>query len=148
MSLPAWFSPLADILSVIGFGITIWVLIVTRSLRRTFALRARTPELRRSLNATAKSLPALLSDWPAKKNETLVVIANAHAVLENLLAKLPRNERASVARLAKTMRGRRTGFFGHLPIAAYTDDDLWNVFADLQGVIAGLEQREKDATWE
>lgn len=148
MSVPALLSPIADILSLLGFGLTVWVLIVTRSLKRTFALRARTPELRKSLEASAKKLSALLGRWPESKNETFALIANARAVLENLSAKLPRSEKSAVACLVKEMRGRREGWLTYTPIARYTEDDLWKIFADLQGVIASLEQRERDASWE
>lgn len=148
MSVPDWLSPVADVLSLVGFGLTVWVLIVTRSLKRTFALRARTPELRRSLERSAKKLPSLLGAWPQSKNETLALLANARAVLENLSAKLPRSERGTVDRLVRNMHGRRAGMFTYMTISHYTDDDLWKIFADLQGVIASLEQREKDASWE
>jgi hypothetical protein len=148
ISIPAWLSPLADVLSLIAFGMTVWVLVVTRSLKRTFALRARTPQLRRSLAATAKSLPPLIGAWPQRKNDTLQVLANTRAILENLRRKLPRSERASVKRLVRDLHGRRNGLFRHVPLSQYEEDDLWTIFADLQAMITSLEQREKDATWE
>lgn len=148
MSVPNWLSSVADVLSLVGFGLTVWVLIVTRSLKRTFALRARTPELRKSLEGSAKKLPALLSEWPQSKNETLVLLASARAVLENLSEKLPRSERGAVDRLIGEMHGRRAGMFASMATANYTDDQIWKIFAGLQGVIASLEQREKDASWE
>lgn len=147
MSTPTWLSPLADILSLIAFGMTVWVLHETRSLRRTFALRVRTPQLRRSLVATAKSLPPLITVWPQKRNDTLQVLANTRAILENLRSKLPRGERIPVKRLVRALHGRRTGLFRRMPVSEYKEDDLWAIFADLQGLITSLEQREKDATW-
>lgn len=148
VAFPEWLSPVADVLSVFGFALTIWVLKVTSSLKRSFALRARTPELRKSLAASARKLPPLLAVWPQSKNETLAVLAHTRALLVNLSTKLPRNERGPVNRLASSMRGRRSGFFSLVPASNYSADEHWEVFAELQGIIATLEQREKDATWE
>jgi hypothetical protein len=148
MRLPPWLSDLANILEVLGFLLTIWVLVETYSIRRTFALRGRTPQLRRSLATAARALPPLLRAWPGTKNETLAILANARAVLENLHRKLPRKERTAVAQLLSDLRERRVGLFKRVPISDYTDQEMWKLFADLQGVIASLEQREKDATWE
>lgn len=50
--------------------------------------------------------------------------------------------------LAKKMRGRRSRVFQFTPAASYTDDDHWNIFTELNGIIAMLDQREKDASWE
>lgn len=148
MPVPDWLSPIADVLSIVSFGLTIWVLFETHSLRRSFALRGRVPELKRSLTSSAKKLPTLLSRWPQSRNETLAIIASARAVLENLLIKLPRRERTAVQRLVREMRGRRISLINYVPISSYTEDDMWNIFAGLQEVIASLEQRERDATWE
>ena len=146
--MPDWLSPLADILSTVGFAMTVWVLIVTRSLRRAFALRARTPELRKSLSSVVKSLPPLLGNWPNSRNETLPALIHCRAILENLALKLPRSERTSTERLIARLNGQRTGLFKFVSVGEYSDQELWSIFAELQGVIASLEQREKDATWE
>ncbi|WP_284617468.1 hypothetical protein [Aquabacterium humicola] len=148
ITLPQWVSPVADLLSLVGFGITVWVLVVTRSLKRAFALRARTPELRKSLAASAKSLPTLIRTWPLSRSDTLGELANVRALLENLRIKLPRSERATIDQLIRALRGRRKALLRWIPASEYAEDDLWKIFADLQGVVTALEQREKDAKWE
>lgn len=148
MALLEWLSPVADVLSVLGFGMTLWVLLLTRSIKRTFALRARTPQLRLSLTAAVNSLRPLIKDWPTNRNDALGVLANARALLENLQAKLPRNDRAAVDRIVRELNGRRISLFRRIHPAEYSEDDLWKIFADLQAVVTSLEQREKDVTWE
>ena len=144
---PSWLSPLADWLSLVGFALTIWVLVVTRGLRREFTLRGRTPELRKSLASRTRSLLEALNAAPTGKKEIAATLAECKALLENLKPKLPRGERGSVAALIGRLKGKKQGLFTILPVTEYSDDELWNIFADLQGIVASLEQREKDASW-
>lgn len=148
MQLHEWLSPVADLLSVVGFFMTLWVLALTRTIKRTFALRARTPQLRKALTVKVNTLRPLIKAWPQNRNEALGVLANARALLENLQTKLPRNERTAVDRIVRELNGRRIGLFRRMHPAEYSEDDLWKIFADLQAIITSLEQREKDVTWE
>lgn len=147
MAQPTWLSPLADWLSLAGFALTLWVLVVTRGLKREFTLRGRTPEIRKSLASRTSSLLDALRAAPAGKKEIAVTFAECKALLESLEQKLPRGERGSVAALISKLKGKKKGVFKLLPVTEYNDDELWNIFADLQGIIASLEQREKDASW-
>jgi hypothetical protein len=142
-----WLSPLADWLSLFGFALTVWVLLVTNGLRRDFTLRGRTPEIRKSLASRTRSLLEALNAVPAGKKEIAATLAECRALLENLKLKLPRRERGDVTALISRLKGKKQGFFKLLPVTEYNDDELWNIFADLQGIVASLEQREKDATW-
>ena len=49
--------------------------------------------------------------------------------------------------LVSMLKGKKNGFFKIVPVAEYSEDELWNIFAELQGIVASLEQREKDASW-
>lgn len=147
MGFPPWVSDLANILEVLGFLLTLWVLWQTWSIRREFALRGRVPELKRSLMNTARQLPPLLREWPSQRNETLMILASARPVLENLSEKLPRKEKAAVKALVSDLKDCKTGIFQRIPIARYSSEQMWKLFTDLQGVIGNLEQREKDASW-
>jgi hypothetical protein len=138
MLLLEWLSPAADVLSVVGFAMTLWVLVLTRSIKRTFALRARTPQLRRSLTAAVNSLRPLIKTWPQNRNEALGILANSRALLENLQTKLPRNERTTVDRVVRELNGRRSGMLRRMHPAEYSEDDLWKIFADLQAIVTSL----------
>lgn len=137
---PDWLSPTADILSILGFVFTIWVLWTTNSLRRTFLLRARTPALRKDLQKLATELPDLIPGWPREtKKELLSCLAKGSAKLASLESKLSsRTDRREVRDLAQLMRGA-TG--------ALSSDQLWNIHSSLQRIISKLDERAKDAPW-
>lgn len=145
--IPTWLSPVADWASLLGFVFTVWVLVVTRRLRREFTLRGRVPDLRRALSKLTAAISDKMIAWPTTKSETAALLARVRALLENLEIKLPRNERVPVAALIERLRGKRVGWLRRLPLSAYTNNEIWDIFADIQGIVAGLEQREKDATW-
>jgi len=127
---------------------TLWVLKVTRSLRTTFALRGRTPELRKSLTACARQLRPLITVWPKRQDEALALLARTRSTLENLLLKLPAADRPSIEDLVKRLRGKKASFFSPPLLSNYTETELWDIFQKLQGIVTKLEQIEKDAPWD
>lgn len=145
--LAPWLSAVADFLSVIAFGITVWVLVETKSIKQSFALRGRSPALRRALAEQAKSLTNQLTNWPQVHKEALSSFATTKALLENLLGKLPAAEKTACAQLIKKLKGRKSSVFGSVAMLNYTDKEIWIIFNELQGLIAGLEQLEKDLLW-
>jgi len=82
-----------------------------------------------------------------EKKEIAATLAECRALLENLKPKLPRGERGAVGALISMLKGKKKGMFSVLPVTEYSEDELWNIFAELQGIVASLEQREKDASW-
>lgn len=154
-SAPAWLSPFADWLSLYGFGLavigflmTLWVLVETLSLRKVFTLRGRTPQIRSDLQTTGKSLLSELKNWPTSKNQISALLAHCQSIVENLAKKLPRSERGSVDLLLKTLKSRHPGFLRRGASTNFDDEYVWKIYAELHGVITALEQREKDTTWE
>ena len=147
MTFPAWIGQVADVLSLLGFIITIKVALDTNNLRKSFTIRARTPELRTQLEKCIKLLRPQVANWPQDKNDTLSNLASIRAILENLSQKLPRNQKQDVEQLTKKLKRKRVRFFQYTAISNYSEEDLWHIFSDIQAVITTLEQLEKDRKW-
>lgn len=145
---PLWLSFLADVLSFVGFLLTIRLLILTKKIRKEFQSKARIPELRKTLVATVKSLTTLLQDWQRNRNQIVVALTTCQPVLESLKVKLSRSQSSSSRNLLKALRAKRRNWLGFQTHHEHSEEDVWRIFAELQGVIASLEQLEKDAKWE
>lgn len=50
--------------SILGLGITVWILLKVRKIQRGYLLRARLPVLRRRLGRHRSNLASLLDDYP------------------------------------------------------------------------------------
>jgi hypothetical protein len=143
---PTWLSPVADWLSLAAFLLTLGILFTTQSLRAQYARRIRTPALRQSLERVASSLPTGISEWPTDKNPVLEQLAKGRMYLQSVGRKLPTRDGAQFKQLAKRFHRKRTGWlwFEAMPPQEYKQDELWDLFHDLQAVIAALEELEKD----
>lgn len=149
MTMPAWVAPLADVVSLLGFLITVWILRQTTSIKKSFALRVRIPESRQSLETISSTLLKNLRGWPDSQSEIFADLARAQAVLMNLSRKLPRKEGELVNELLKRIGipKSRILFWIHPEQKAFSKDELWEVYGKLQGVIESLRQTEQDSRW-
>ena len=76
------------------------------------------------------------------------MLARTRSLLESLQIKLAKNKRLRIDRLILKLRGKKSNFLSRPSMANYTDEELWEIFADLQSIVSQLEQLEKDAMWE
>jgi hypothetical protein len=142
----SWVSPAADVVTLIGFGITVWVLIQTFRLRKDFASRARVPDIRKSLEHEGSELVRCLDVWPAKSREAMASLSRTRGILGNLSKKLDGDNRALTRKLMRSLDRKRFAFFGQKR-APLDVDTAWRHYADIQQLIAALEQHEKDYVW-
>lgn len=150
-TIPTWVSLLADIASVGGLIISSWVLFETKRLKRTFTLRARTPEIRKALDKIARGIQDDLSSSPSSsptKRDLISKLARTRAILENLKYKLPASQRGDISQLISELKGKRRSIFWRHPLTAYEEHDLWQIHQKIQWTVTTLEQREKDFPWE
>jgi hypothetical protein len=132
-----------------GLGISIWVLFQTWAIRRAFALRARLPESVATLREISETLVKSLGKWPAESGETLTNFARIRAILINLQPKLEGAEKTMSANLLIKVSARRPRWkFWGQDTRSLSNDEAWQIYYDLQGVIESLEQRVKDSKWE
>jgi hypothetical protein len=144
----SWISESADVASLLGLLITIWVLFQTFMLRRAFSRRVRIPQIRKKLTASVRALLEQLKEWPNSRNAILAEFAKTRALLANLTPKLDRAERIVASRLRGRLLGQRSMLFFRKPLVLENEDQVWSIHADIQEIVVALEQREKDGEWE
>lgn len=96
---PNWLKVLgivADILSILGFGLTLFVAVSVRSIRRDYVFRAIVPRLVEHLEGHATCLNDHITDLdrPGAANIISVELKRAEATLESLVAHLRAPEQA------------------------------------------------------
>ncbi|MFO1431348.1 MAG: hypothetical protein U1F76_14600 [Candidatus Competibacteraceae bacterium] len=149
MMIPAWVAQFADIASLLGFLITVWILLQTTSIKRYFVLRVRVPESRQSLEKISSALLQNLHKWPDSQSEIGADLARAQAVLMNLSRKLPRKEGKLISELLQRIGTPKPRILSrkYPEQKATSKDELWEVYNKLQGVIESLNQTEQDSRW-
>lgn len=86
----------ATLLTIIGFMLTIWLLYEAQHIRNSFLRRARLPQITKELQLVSKKLSGNLKGWDLEKADAINQLSVGKALLENLIPKLPDQEKRSV----------------------------------------------------
>ncbi len=81
-------SLIADILSISGFVLTVWVLLETRKLRSLYVLKARGPSLIRDLQKLVTKLSGYLNNYPNSVAKIAQELGKIQIKFKSLEAKL------------------------------------------------------------
>lgn len=141
---PQWIQDINTGLSILGFFITIYVLIEVRHIKSAFLARARLPDLIKELSKTGSALNSDLDNWEHQKNKARSQIKVAATLIQSALAMLPKQERTAVARLQKKMLNATQHFSDEKYL---TLDIAWDLYSDIQSCITTLSQVSKNMKW-
>jgi hypothetical protein len=144
---PTWLSLTADIASLVSVLVTFAVWFQTRSIKKSFALKARLPEISTTLTEISTSLLRGLQDGIG--NATHADIARLNALLVNLRPKLSRSERELVTKLLDRCgtRPHRWTIWTGAKRSHLSRDEEWEIYNETQGLIEVLRQVTKDSNW-
>jgi len=131
-------SVTADVVTIVGALISLWVAITLRQIKRQYAFRARLPELMKTLRAHAKRTSDLMESFEKARTEISTAMVTLESTLRNVKARASGRPRvAAKSLIARLKRLQRPP----------TADEVWEVYQDVQGLIQDLQHFEKDAHW-
>jgi hypothetical protein len=140
------FSDLADILSVIGFGITliglgltIYVLLTIRKIKSYYVFKARVPDLLKAMSKHGSKLAQFHNDFENSKPQILLEVGQAEVTLKSLNAKVDKQIKISINEVAKQISDYKT----------YQEKSrAWNIYISLQKVNQEITNLQEDRKWE
>jgi len=133
------FTAIVNVLSVIGFVITIIVMVGVRQIKGHYTSRIRVPELKLQLVNLASQLGTLLNDYLNNKDFIEVEIARVEPVLKAIKKRLGLTERDKVNEALKSLRQLERHGSNEARVRA--------IYNRLHGINAELEQWENDKKW-
>lgn len=145
MSLPDPISFVADICSVVGLVITIYVARATSKIKMSLLNRVRIPQTRQDLQQLVNGLTALLAEWPKYENDAYVHLSKISGILANLKPRVSGQLRKETDSLIKQMgegADLRRARSDHSPENRL--DMIWEVISSLHRIIEMLNQLVKD----
>lgn len=144
-AIPQWIQDMETGLSLLGFGITLYVLFEVKFIKNTFLSRARLPELIKDLQKAGSVLNGQLDQWPAQRNEALCQIKVAASLLKSASTMLPKSERKELLKTHKKLTSAAQSFSSQQPLST---DFIWDLYSDIQSSIASMTQVSKNNRWE
>jgi hypothetical protein len=148
--MPEWLTylnKLGSLSSILGLIVTLFLLYEAKKIRNSFLRRARLPEVNRELSKSTSQLSENLKDWSSDKNPTLETFSTIKALLENIKEKLPSDERRKVDEYLSNLHPKKWWFINS-PLSELTEDEAWNRYTDLSGLVTRLQQLAKDSKWD
>lgn len=145
--MPQWLTDIASFSSILGLVISVFVLIEAKKIRKSFLRRARLPEIMKELTEANNGLSKHLKNWNDGKRFGIEQLSIAKGLLENLEEKLPDKERKKVRIFCRKLETKKFLFFT-IPITNVDEDQAWELYTQLTGLITSLEQLSKDSKWD
>ncbi|MNY05016.1 hypothetical protein D3C86_1377200 [compost metagenome] len=136
-------SNIADLVSLFGFAMTIWLVRQTNQLRRTLAMRSRVPEIRKKLEANNKQFPEAITNRLQDKKNFHQITGSTIALLQSLNRKKARSDGIETKSIIRKLQQSRDIFtFWKKP--ELDEEELWKIFGLLQLLVGQLIEFEKD----
>ena len=132
---------LGNLSSIVGLGVTVWVLLKVRKIQKSYLLRARLPVLGRKLGRHRSNLASLLDGYPESAREVQAELKRCRATLRSLGAIVSGALRADLNRIER----RVAGICGLWEAA--TADEIWELYADLGGLEEDVRNLIEDIKW-
>lgn len=140
-------NKIGSLSSVVGLAVTLFLLLEARKIRKLFLRRARLPELNRDLSKSNSQLSENLKGWSSDKTPSLETFSTIKALLENIREKLPSDEKRKVDKYLSNLHPKKLGFISR-SLSELTEDEVWDRYTELCGLITSLQQLAKDSKWD
>lgn len=134
------FTAIVNVISVIGFIITIFVIIGVRQIKGQYTSRIRVPKLRLHLVNHASRIGEFLNDYSNNKNQISLEMANTEPVLQAIKKRLGWTERSKVKEAIKKIHEQQNKL-------ALSEAEVRLIYNLLHGINSELEQWEIDKEW-
>lgn len=148
--MPDWLTDinkLGSISSILGLVVTIFLFIEARKIRNSFLRRARLPEVNKELAKITSQISDHLKKWESDKKPALETFSNVKALLENIRPKLPSEEKRKVEGYLSRLQPKKYLII-RSSISELKEDDAWELYTELSGLITSLQQLAKDSKWD
>lgn len=136
-----WFVALVNLISIVGFVITLWVLIDVKNIKSYYVFKGRVPQHTKKLKGHAKNLVGYMNDFEGMLPEIELELVSVEVELESLAKKLDRKSRRSIDELL-------TGIGAYVKEPDKDVGKLRNIHRDLHRVIEHVEAIQQDLNWE
>lgn len=148
--MPDWLTDLnkiGSISSVIGLVVTVFLFLEARKIRDSFLRKARLPEVNRDLAKSTSQLSDRLKEWDDDKTPSIEIFSRVRALLENIKAKLPPEEKKKVNDYLLKLHPKKY-YFINGSLSELTEDEAWDRYTELSWLVTTLQQLAKDSKWD
>ncbi len=139
-----WIQDIDTLLSLLSFFVTLYVLYEVHVIKNTFFTRARLPEYLKDLGVAGSTLSASLNQWPTQRHAAHEQIKICVTILTSSRSVLPKEEKTEINKIIDKLNVAKVEFHSQ----KYDDvNNVWDLYSDIQSVIASMTQLSKNIRW-
>lgn len=132
-------SVIADVLSILGFILTLWVAWNVKQLRRRYTLVGVAPVWIDRIREQAERIKQLHGQYNDSREDISVELSRLAGTSEALERLLPRDQRRSIHAMVVTIRRYEGG--------SRTAQALWEIYRQSQRVLEELKSFQEEQQW-
>lgn len=144
--LPIWLIDLGTIVTIAGFILTVWLLIITGNIRKSFMSKARLGPVIKDLELSLEKLSEHLKEWSKEDKSAIKELSVSRALIANIASKLPEAEKKQCKNFVKIMKQKKH-FFSKDRLCNVGSDQAWALYAGLSELTTMLIQLNEDSKW-
>jgi len=134
-------SNIGSVASILGIGLSIYLIYNVREIRKSYLFTARAPALLKSLRTHSSNIKDMLKEFETSIAEIEAELARCSPVLESLRTKVGRQERKSIAEVVQLISANKT-------LSAGSKDAVWDIYKELLKLEEAMINLQKDKQWE
>ena len=134
-------SNIGSVASILGIGLSLYVVYNVREIRKSYLFAARAPDLLKRLRSHSAKINELLEEFDASIAEIEAELARCSSILESLGAKVSRHERRSISLVIRQINLNKT-------LSIESRDVVWEIYKELLKVDEEMTNLLKDKLWE
>ena len=134
-------SNIGSVASILGIGLSLYVVYNVREIRKSYLFTARAPALLKSLRTHSSNIKDMLKEFETSIEEIEAELARCSPVLESLRTKVGRQERKSISGVVQLISANKSLSMG-------SKDSVWDIYKELLKVEEAMINLQKDKQWE
>lgn len=134
------FVGIANLLSIVGFIITLYVFFAVRGIKKFYQFKARVPDLNKKLRAHSSELSNCLNDFDGSSPKIEEELALVEITLKSIKRKTDGDIKQSISNALKQIR--------NYPSVNEKQHELRSIYVHLIQIVEEITDRRKDQQWE
>ncbi len=134
-------SNIGNAASILGIGLSLYLIYNVREIRKSYLFTARAPALLKSLRTHSSNIKDLLKEFETSIEEIEAELARCSPVLESLRTKVGRQERKSISKVVQLISANKS-------LSAGSKNAVWDIYKELLKVEEAMRNLHKDKQWE
>lgn len=134
-------SNIGSVASILGIGLSLYVVYNVREIRKSYLFTARAPALLKSLRTHSSNINDLLKEFDTSTEEIEAELARCSAIFESLTRKVGKHERKSISEVVQLISANKT-------LSVGSKKAVRDIYKELLKVEEAMSNLHKDKQWE